>query len=1137
MIYRQRATEVIMYGSEQVAEVLIEQTSTRKFLLMKEDFIRLDFTLDRAIPFRIGCHIDDELFGRFIIRKEQMPQYQENTGGYKYQLQFDAEYMHMEDSKYMLMLEKESQTEKDVLIPVRDSVEFSLTADLFGQIESWINSAETLGYHIEFDKNTDTNFSEDIAPYKVELMKFSSIGMLSAIYDICNKWGIECWFETTEIGFRLKLGKCELGEEPLILEQGVNVANMKINDGRKTFANRIYVYGGKDNIAYDYRRKVQNNVVKWYDANFPGTSKPHFSVFALENNTKAFKNAMVTANFFVEEDGVIDNNSWPKTTNTEYDMQWLNIKTTSMSFRSYWTEAIQQTDPYLDYEVVVTYILKRKENNVLHPIGTKVLTYTGRARRSQSYHLYFMESGNVYTDFDYEAGTVPSWEVLHLTKTNSKSESYGFDFTDDPRTLFSEDYSVKRGSIYLDVSWQLKLKSNGTQVYSTHSDSQYNSRDRYYVNARIRYHFHHTVGDWAMFKTIDDTGAERKVRTVYIKYYADVNAITSDSVHAVLTDGSSTDNDGKGLYVMATSPIVEWNGTSYDDDTLSVSELVNILFKSYSGTNSGDVTEPRRFAFDSDDPDIPSALFTTPYDDPSSVLRVGEQRLRMPQDFGDFVETEESASDPSKRIEACVVFDKISPKLRLYVKEALSVAETEEQQYEAEDESAYWMYHQFFVKLAFIGGDDITNENFSKKSILDGETLKLKFVTPRDFDLPENDYQGKLSGMEFDLEWMPNGTYYGDGAGGSVCWGEMGCFKIIRNDTFGAKLPNDDLKVTQGDYCTLLGINLRKFRKTSMYTTAEEELKAKGLAYLNALQEGNFTFDCTMLTDFMRRVAINEQEELASQNELAFTLPSPTSGNTDRLYAGRKVRILNDALPTKMLIPKTTAQLTEDDFEEFLFGMFISKRKVMVLAGERVELEMLGAADTIFLWDNSGEGKSVVAGEGTLVYENTTYNDVELYVGLGRVQKFLASVLEDYPIDGWGTQWSAPEPVVINPGRTITIQSTVPTALIYYKEVEGEWEEFIVGGTENSTQWTNNEGEPIEVWAGTKNTPADLWLYVDSVAQGVRVMHSRYVGTKDSRVIGYELKLDCPEDGARYTIGETEAYSRLDKLEKEISKS
>lgn len=39
-----------------------------------------------------------------------------------------------------------------------------------------------------------------------------------------------------------------------------------------------------------------------------------------------------------------------------------------------------------------------------------------------------------------------------------------------------------------------------------------------------------------------------------------------------------------------------------------------------------------------------------------------------------------------------------------------------------------------------------------------------------------------------------------------------------------------------------------------------------------------------------------------------------------------------------------------------------------------------------------------------------------------------------------------------------------------------------------------------------------------------------------TRVIGYEFKLDIPEDTPQYTCGETEAFSRLRKLEKEITK-
>ena len=42
-------------------------------------------------------------------------------------------------------------------------------------------------------------------------------------------------------------------------------------------------------------------------------------------------------------------------------------------------------------------------------------------------------------------------------------------------------------------------------------------------------------------------------------------------------------------------------------------------------------------------------------------------------------------------------------------------------------------------------------------------------------------------------------------------------------------------------------------------------------------------------------------------------------------------------------------------------------------------------------------------------------------------------------------------------------------------------------------------------------------------------------GLKESRVIGYELKFDIPEDSPAYTVGETEAYSRLKALERELN--
>jgi hypothetical protein len=53
----------------------------------------------------------------------------------------------------------------------------------------------------------------------------------------------------------------------------------------------------------------------------------------------------------------------------------------------------------------------------------------------------------------------------------------------------------------------------------------------------------------------------------------------------------------------------------------------------------------------------------------------------------------------------------------------------------------------------------------------------------------------------------------------------------------------------------------------------------------------------------------------------------------------------------------------------------------------------------------------------------------------------------------------------------------------------------------------------------------------------VKVNHAALPGgSKTSRVLGYEYKLDMPYDTPTYIIGETDAYSRLKRIEKQLTK-
>lgn len=61
----------------------INQGSKRKFLLMKEDYITLKFSLDKLIPFSLGDNVDHEI-GMFELVDLYKPDYNIETGAYEY---------------------------------------------------------------------------------------------------------------------------------------------------------------------------------------------------------------------------------------------------------------------------------------------------------------------------------------------------------------------------------------------------------------------------------------------------------------------------------------------------------------------------------------------------------------------------------------------------------------------------------------------------------------------------------------------------------------------------------------------------------------------------------------------------------------------------------------------------------------------------------------------------------------------------------------------------------------------------------------------------------------------------------------------------------------------------------------------
>lgn len=221
-------------GTSDVATVPITANSVRSFTLMQDDSIKLNFTLATALHFAIGDFIEDELFGKFVIVNEQMPNYNVQTGGYDYSLVFKAEYYVWGNLMHCMVADGE-----------RMEASWSLTERLSVQATQIVENLNALGITGYSVNVTAENAAE------VKCLTFNGVTMLNAMQQMADAWSCEWWV----VGKVINFGKCENGTE-LTFTLGGNVESMTIANNRKSFANRIFAFGGTQNIPEDYDRSL-----------------------------------------------------------------------------------------------------------------------------------------------------------------------------------------------------------------------------------------------------------------------------------------------------------------------------------------------------------------------------------------------------------------------------------------------------------------------------------------------------------------------------------------------------------------------------------------------------------------------------------------------------------------------------------------------------------------------------------------------------------------------------------------------------------------------------------------------------------------------------------------------------------------
>ena len=229
--------------------ILITEKSVRRFTLMQEDYIMLVFSLANTEPIAIGDFVDDELFGRFFVTEEQMPKYNQQTGGYDYSLRLNAEYMLWKNWIHCLTVEAGGELQ-------RMESEWSLTDRLevhAQQIADEVNLIMGATYTVSI--NLDPAKAAEI-----HCLSYNGKTIFEALNMIAEAWQCEWWVtydnEVGNEGEHLHFGKMENGNTPYDFRLGENVESMDIARDQQSYATRIYAYGGTQNIPATYDRDL-----------------------------------------------------------------------------------------------------------------------------------------------------------------------------------------------------------------------------------------------------------------------------------------------------------------------------------------------------------------------------------------------------------------------------------------------------------------------------------------------------------------------------------------------------------------------------------------------------------------------------------------------------------------------------------------------------------------------------------------------------------------------------------------------------------------------------------------------------------------------------------------------------------------
>lgn len=230
-------------------ETAVNEGSKRVRQLGGNDYALLKVTTAEPIGFRTGDYCDLEEEGRFYVVAPPLPDYDDETGGYRYEVMLEPGYRLWGNKT--LLLNPGGHSEAD----------FRLTAGIESHVRMVLKCVASHGFR-HYDPATgeerdyDFVIGDDVTR-EARLVTYSGVDILTGLGEISRVFECEMWMN----GGTVCLGRCENGDI-MTFERGLNVSAIRASGREGKRPTRLIAFGGTENLPPYYRKRMVFTVTR-----------------------------------------------------------------------------------------------------------------------------------------------------------------------------------------------------------------------------------------------------------------------------------------------------------------------------------------------------------------------------------------------------------------------------------------------------------------------------------------------------------------------------------------------------------------------------------------------------------------------------------------------------------------------------------------------------------------------------------------------------------------------------------------------------------------------------------------------------------------------------------------------------------